>query len=508
VRAANVALVSCQENADILGVKYLHAHLRALGHQSTILLVPARNERSVRAALAFLEQLAPEVVGISAMTYELAAARELAAACRTRLPRSLLVIGGAHATADPGSCLDLVDLVVRGEGEETLAAVLAAAGREPAGAVASRFEDVAGLAFRRGSELVLTPTRPPACDLDALPEPGHRPARMFVVHEGAAQPFEKPAVFRAYARYRGTYLSVLASRGCPFSCSYCANSVYRDLYGAGAMRRRSAEGVVREIEREVAACPGILYVNFADDCFLMNQPDWLAAFAAAYAARVGLPFIVRTTPRHVSAQKLALLRPAGLRWVFMGLQTGSDRVNREIYERNVTAREFLAAAQAVADHNLSPWYDVILDNPYESEAETRETIDVLLRAPRPFQLDLFSLDFFPGTRLRSRALREGRVLPEPGSKHYTKPEPRMINRYVRMSATLPPGVVRALLRVRRTAAGGALGRLAYAAALTLEPLMYLRLVFRSMDRSLPRTLRVLRAFAGNAFGKLYLRRLG
>jgi radical SAM superfamily enzyme YgiQ (UPF0313 family) len=303
-------------------------------------------------------------------------------------------------------------------------------------------------------------------------------------------------------------LSVLASRGCPFSCSYCANSVYRELYGAASARSRSVESVVRELEEEVAAFPGVLYVNFADDCFLMNSTAWLKAFSEAYAARVGRPFIIRTTPRHVSPGKLSALRAAGLRWVFMGLQSGSDRVNREVYERRVTAGEFLAAARAVGEQGLSPWYDVILDNPYESEAEVLETIEVLLRAPRPFQLELFSLDFFPGTSLRQRALRDGLPLPGPGGKSYTDPEPRMVNRYVRMSATLPPRLVRALLAVRHAAPGRVLGMLAYGVALALEPFAYLRLVFRSMDRSVPRTLRVFRAFAGNAFGKLYLRRLG
>ena len=504
-----VALVSCQENADILGVKCLHAHLLRSGHESTVLLVPSRGERSVRAAVDFLARLAPGVVGFSAMTYELAAVRELAAACRRRLPRSLFVMGGIHATADPGSCLDVVDVVARGEGEETLVGLLAAlaeAGTREAFAPET-FAAVPGLAFRRGEETVLAPPRPPVRDLDALPAPRHLPARMFVVHDGEARSFAEPALFRRYARYRGTFLSVLASRGCPFSCSYCANSTYRALYGATPMRSRSAAGVVREIEEEVAAHPGLLYVNFADDCFLMNSPAWLAAFAAAYGARVGLPFIVRTTPRHVTAEKLATLRRAGLRWVFMGLQSGSDRVNREIYERRVTAREFLDAAHAVAGAGLAAWYDVILDNPYESEAESRETIDLLLRTPRPFQLDLFSLDFFPGTRLRERALREGLPLPAPGAKSYTRPEPRVINRLVRMSATLPPRVVRALVPLR-----GPAGRIAvaaaYAVALALEPFLYLRMIRLSMDGSVPRTLRVARAFAATAVAKLYLRRLG
>jgi radical SAM superfamily enzyme YgiQ (UPF0313 family) len=504
-----VLLLSCQENADILGVKYLHAHLAGTGHDSTILLVPGRGRRTMHSALDFTGSLGPDVIGFSAMTYELDAVRQLATACRERFPRVPIIMGGVHATSDPRSCLSFADIVVRGEGEESLADVLdRLAGGVGPDSVPDAVASVPGIAYLRDADLVCTTVRQPLLRLDALPAPRHRPERMHVVHNGTVRTIRDPSTFRRYSRYQGTFLSVLSSRGCPFSCNYCSNSVYRTLYGAMPMRSRSARNVIEEIEREIAEFPDILYVNFADDCFLMHPPEWLEEFSASYRERVKIPFIVRTTPKHVTREKLTLLRQAGLRWVFMGLQTGSDRVNREVYGRNVTAREFLGASGIVTDLGLSPWYDVILDNPYETEEDGMRTMDVLLRTPRPFQLDLFSLDFFPGTVLRSRALRDGLPLPAPGTKSYTRPEPTMLNRYVRMTATLPPRVVRGLLAVRATRAGRLLSMLFYAATLAGEPFVYLRLVFRSNDHRFLRSLRVVAAFAGTAVRKLYLRRLG
>lgn len=503
-----VLLISCQENADILGVKYLHAYISSKGHESTILLVPHAGNANVQAILKYIQSVNPGIIGFSAMTYEISRVRELAIECRKLVPRCPIVIGGVHATSDYASCLEFSDIVVRGEGEETLAELLTALENASGLLSPGAIEHIAGIAYIKDNKVVLTPVRQPCHDVDSLPVPRHRPDKMLVVHEGSLHSLKERSVFRKFARYQGTFLSILASRGCPFSCSYCCNSMYKSLYGGTTIRKRSAGSVIQEITGELREFKGILYVNFADDCFLMNSLEWLSEFSERYTKEIGIPFIIRTTPKHVTAQKLSILKSAGLRWVFMGLQTGSDRINEEVYHRRVTAQEFLAAAKVISDFNLSAWYDVILDNPYETEEDSLKTVAILLQTPRPFQLDLFSLDFFPGTELRQRALREKLPIPAPGEKSYTRPDPVMINRIIRMSATLPPGLVRLLIYFRRTFLGKVLGWGFYGIALMGEPIVYLRLIHKSNDYKLSRTLCVAKAFAATAISKLYLRHQG
>ncbi len=240
----------------------------------------------------------------------------------------------------------------------------------------------------------------------------------------------------------------------------------------------------------------------------MHPVEWLTRFAERYRKEVGIPFILRTTPRHITREKLALLKEAGLRWVFMGLQTGSDRINEEVYRRHVTADQFIEAAHTISSLGLCPWYDVILDNPYETEEDHLATIDLLLRTPGLFQFDLFSLDYFPGTELRERALRDGIPIPAPGTKSYTEPEPSMINRYIRMTASLPAWLVRPLVRMRAHPVGKVLGLAAYALAMVIEPFIYLWLILRSNEYKLGRTARVVRAFFLTAIKKLLLRQQG
>lgn len=499
-----ILFVSFQENSDVIGVKYLDAFVAAHGHESSILLIPKDAPVDIAAALEYVVEQTPDIIGLSAMSYEFARARDFAVQLRERLPGKPLLFGGIHATAAPEDCLAVTDIVVRGEGEETVLALLEvfAADAEP------DLEQIAGIAYHRDGAVRYTPVRQPVDDLDALPSIRHLPESLHVVHRGRIGPLTEPAMARRYARYQATFLSVVSSRGCPFSCRYCCNSALKRLYGGQRVRPRNVRLVIDEIVREVAANPNILYVNFQDDCFMMHTVEWLTEFARRYGEEVGIPFIARTTPRHITPEKLKILKSAGLRWVFMGMQTGSDQINREIYGRHVTAEQFLTAARAVSDLNLCAWYDVILDNPYEGEEDQLKTIALLLRTPRPFQLDLFSLDYFPGTELYEQVRRDRIPVPQLGEKSYTEPEPLMINRYIRMSATLPRAMVRALVARRHSSIGRMFGMVGYFACLLSEPFVYTWLIFKSRDGRLLPTLRVMRAFTGTAISKLFLRKQG
>lgn len=512
---ARVLFVCFQENTDVIGVKYLDAVLRAEGHDSGILLIPNRDPRNVAGALAHVEAFHPDILGLSAMSYEFQQARAFGLELRKRFPKTPVIMGGIHATTDPVSCLEFCDIAVRGEAEETLVDLLPLlTGRERVlGPGAdddpwSGLDGVAGIVYLRGGRPHYTPVRQPIDDLDRLPSIEHLPQSMQVMHKGAAYPVDDPRIVKKYLRYQGTFLSVVSSRGCPFSCRYCCNSALKSLYGRTKVRPRSVHLVVDEIAREVKKSGRILYVNLQDDCFLMHRTEWLAEFARRYKAEVGIPFVVRTTPRHITREKLALLKDAHLRWVFIGMQTGSDRINREIYGRSVTAEQFRQARTVVAESDVSLWVDVILDNPYETEADHLETIQLLLDIERPYQLDIFSLDYFPGTELYDQVHADGIPVPALGEKSYTEPEPNIINRYIRMSATLPRWWVRWLVRHRHAAFGRAFGMLGYYTCLMVEPFVYIWLIMKSQDFKPGPTWKVIASFYETAFNKLILRKRG
>ncbi|MFW9942199.1 MAG: radical SAM protein [Candidatus Thorarchaeota archaeon] len=162
-----------------------------------------------------------------------------------------------------------------------------------------------------------------------------------------------------------------------------------------------------------------------------------------------LPFFLRTTPKHLTEEKLLELKEAGLNWIFTGLQSGSDRINREVFKRNVSSQEFLQVANMVSNAGISGYYDIILDNPYETDEDRMKTLKVALSIRRPFQLQLFSLCFYQGTELADKAIVDNISHESPKEKHYGILAPSLHNQLVRMVPTYPAGIIKFLSRLRK-----------------------------------------------------------
>jgi radical SAM superfamily enzyme YgiQ (UPF0313 family) len=494
-----VLLVSVQENVDVVGLKYVHAALRAAGFSSTLLCLPggAPADAAARARVAaFARERRPLFVGVSLMAVEFEAARTATALLReaTGAP---VVWGGSHPTLDPEVCLAHADLVLVGEGEGAAVALA----RTLAGGGAT--DDAPNL-VRRGPDGALrrNPLLPLVEDLDELPAIAHLPPAAFVLDRGRVVPLDGRQL-RRHGHYGGAVYSVISSRGCPFRCTYCCNDRLSALYGARRIRRRSVTAVVAEIEAAVHAHPGIRMVNFHDDSFLTNRAEELRRFAEEYRARVGRPFLAKSVPRRVDRDALLALKAAGLAWINIGLQSGSDRICQEVYARSAGRDDFLRAAAVVREAGVAAWYDVILDNPFETDEDRLETIETLARTPRPFYPKLFSLALYPGTALRERAEQEGLAVEDARTKDYARYGRHPLNDLTRLSAFLPPRWTARLVRRYRAAGGNApafrreLAAARIVSGLLIEPLTYWRLARLSRHGSIPKALASLPLYAGD-----------
>jgi coproporphyrinogen III oxidase-like Fe-S oxidoreductase len=116
------------------------------------------------------------------------------------------------------------------------------------------------------------------------------------------------------------------------------------------------------------------------------------------------------TPANLSERKLAALTRAGMSCLRMGIQSGSTRT-KQLYRRNHSNQAVLKAVSLI--HQFPeikrPQYDIILDNPWETPQDLRQTLMLLSRFPVPFQLNLFPLQFYPGTDLYDKARAEGKI---------------------------------------------------------------------------------------------------
>jgi len=495
----NVLLISLQSNLNIIGLKYLHYCLLQEGHNSNLIFLPNFKNKDT-AALAkigeFIYRNGIDLTGISLMSHEFFNACELSAYLKRNFHLVPVIWGGIHPTITPEQCLDFADYVCVGEGENCLMDLAAAI--EEGGNI----REVDNLCFRGGGAIRRNRLAPLIDDLDSLPLSNQVPRNSFLQKKNGEiiSLSANKKLYRENARYNGTVYDIISSRGCPFSCTYCCNNSISLLYNSRKIRRRGIQNIIAELKTAVAENPEIETINFQDDCFLSCGNDYLREFCSLYRQEVGKPFIVRSIPIYINREKIRFLKDAGLSWISLGLQSGSDRVCRDIYKRNSLRADFLNAARAINDFKVAAFYDVILDNPFEEEADRLQTIETLMQTPKPFQMQFFSLVFYLGTELYEKMKNS---FPEKEEeyliKNYHNYDNNCLNEMLRLAAFVNKGFMEKIIFLYRKNPNGSNFKIIFLvakllSALIFEPFAYLRVIKLSQRGSFRRTLKTLPSY--------------
>jgi len=332
-----------------------------------------------------VEDFKADVVGISVVTVASGAAATLTDFIRRRL-RVPVVWGGIEPTIEPEKSLETADAVCVGEGEDALEEVAATLG--PDRRVAP---DIANVWVRDADgDIRENPVRMLRQELDTLPPPDYSPEEKFYI-EG------QEVVERWSIERLGGLYETMTSRGCPFSCAYCCNDQLRKLYpGQRFVRRRTPGNVIEELLSARRIVP-IKFINFQDDVFTFDR-DWVAEFARSYKKHIGLPFWCYTHALHTDFETLELLREAGLRRVTLGIQSGSQRILKEVFNRPVPNRKVAESARTLERIGLEYNFDLITNTPFETEQDCIDTLELLLSLPRVrFDFGLSKLSIYPNT---------------------------------------------------------------------------------------------------------------
>ncbi len=361
-----------------LGLGYIAASLQGAGHSVSLLdcTFMIRDEAMNRAVA---EQA--QVVGIYCMvTLEedcLRFARKLRDQCQ------LLIVGGPLPTCDPITFLDDFDVIVRGEGEQTVLELL------QAWELGEDWSNVAGIAFRQNGKAsrkstggyIETKPRAFARDLDRLPSP----TREMFPNEGYIRYGRK--------KYGYSITSVMSTRGCPFHCDFCSNVVFGNSY-----RQRSVYSVVDEVE--AALDLGYDRIAFADDVFTLNRRR-VFAFCEEIRKR-GLHFQWECLGRvdTMDYETALAMKEAGCSKIFFGIESGDDRI-LELMKKQITSTQARETVEAVHRAGLQVGAFFILFYP----GDTDETVLETLRFATSLPLDYLGLTLpypLPGTGLYKR----------------------------------------------------------------------------------------------------------
>lgn len=101
-----------------------------------------------------------------------------------------------------------------------------------------------------------------------------------------------------------------------------------------------------------------------------------------------------------------MLKESGLAGVWLGIQSGSERVRREIFKRHYSKDTILKQIRILTKYGINIRYDFIFDNPFETEEENEESMELMRAFPRPCSFNIFSLKYFPNTEITKMALEK------------------------------------------------------------------------------------------------------
>ena len=391
----NVCLISFLTNS--INTRSLSSFLKNNGHEVICLFCPvAFNQNNLNALKNILRNYRISLVGISLVTDDYRSAVTATKAIKedTCIP---VIWGGAHANVKPDECLRHADMICLGEGEEAL---LDLANNFSAGKFDSSTKNVW---FKTENGIVKNDLRNLEENLDKYPFPDFDPSTQFVMTDAGFKNLNQEHL-------KGEY-SIITSRGCPYSCHYCYNSYRREQFRSKGkyLRSRSIENVIEEMAQAKNIFSNLVRINFWDDSFIARSIDEFVIFKKLFKEKINLPFFALIEPMAFDFEKVRILRDSGLVALQVGIQTGSEHVNRELYNRRISNRKVLEVARNIRKLDIEVIYDVIFNNPYENASDISKTVTLLLEFPRPFSLQGFNLIFYPGTNITDRALKDGYI---------------------------------------------------------------------------------------------------
>ncbi len=377
------------------GIAHLSAVLKEAGHEvalwqlcEDIAPLPSESEFIDR-----LKQEGADIIGFSVVTNQWPYAARLASWVRraTRVP---LVCGGIHAMAAGADILKsgLFDYILRGEAEEALAEFVATLEQ------GKDISDIRNLGYVRDGEVHLNPLRP-------LPNVKRLPFKDYDIFD-----------FQKIINAKNGWVGLMASRGCPFSCTYCFNhqlvSQYRadlncSFKGLNYIRHFAVDQLMQEIDYLQRKYQNISMYILDDDLFTFYRP-YVEEFCSEYRKISDRPFVVNAHVGFFDAARARCLADAGCKIVKFGVESGSERIRTQVLQRRMKNKNIVRAINTARRYGLHTSVFLMIGLPDETREDVMATIELTARArPGRFRWSFFFP--FPGTRAYELSAQSGYI---------------------------------------------------------------------------------------------------
>jgi len=376
-----------------LGLMYLGAVLRERNYQVEMFDCTFREDFSEFET--YMRFVRPPIVGITSLITVRRNALILAEIAKQY--GATVILGGPDPTGIPDRYLFHqvtggsypVDIVAFDEAELTIIDLMDHFFQKE-GAVTD-LEEISGLRLRgENGSLVATESRPLIQNLDSLP----LPARDLVNFEPYRQAWKKKHGYWS--------LSIINTRGCPYGCSWCQKAVFGRTY-----RSRSPENSAEEM-RILKETFDPDQIRIVDDITGINK-KWVSQWREAVTAKnASIPFECLTRVNLASEEMLADLQAIGCKKIFLGAESGSQKV-LDAMNKGAKVSQVYRAAEHCKHLGIEMYFFMMVGYPGEEWADLQQSVD-MLRKTLP---DSFSTTIaypLPGTpfyeQMRDRLLFE------------------------------------------------------------------------------------------------------
>ncbi|MFA6102369.1 MAG: radical SAM protein [Victivallaceae bacterium] len=366
-----------------------------------LLYLPREKEYDQKIFKTYLKERAFSIIGLSVTTGGFFFAKQLTQDIKECISDSHVIWGGIHPTTVPAECLSYADSICVGEGEGAFITLIEKIFNN------KDISNIPGIWLKdKESQIIQNQISPPLTCLDSLPVNRYNWSKFYILDNEGFRNFSHHD-YAKYSKHNGDGYTLMTSRSCPYSCSFCINSFLNKLYsGRRHILKRSVENVLRELKYAISDIQSIKFINFIDDHFLTTK-EWTDEFCRVYKKEIALPFMIRSTPNFINQENIVSLKDAGLVVVQIGIQTGSEKVNKEIYHRQFDRNKLIEVSMLLKQNKIKPIFDIIIQSEFEDDSDRDKTIELLMELERPFECSVFSLTAFPETEIAHMLKRKG-----------------------------------------------------------------------------------------------------
>ena len=342
------------------GISYISSVLKECGHHTKLIVLSRMlGKNNIKIIDKSIAKFSPRLICFTAVYTEYRLIKNLAKYIKNQYPHIFLLAGGPHVSLNPGECItDGFDALCVGEGEYPTLELVSQLekGRQPA--------DIPNLWINHGSLIEKNHPRTFLRDLDSLPFPDRQMWEEWIE--------EVP----------DSVTAVLLGRGCPFSCSYCCNHSLRNLAGGSYVRFRSPRNVVEEIKGITSQSPGgkNIYLEVetigADKEWTLELCSQLEYLNTTLTHPIAYSTNLRITPNLKIEYLFAAFKKSNFTMVKIGLESGSERIRREILQRNYSNKDIIDAVSLARKYGLKVFFYNLIGIPGETLSDFKETIRI------------------------------------------------------------------------------------------------------------------------------------